>query len=437
VNYSYKLVTIAIVASFLLSAQLARAQGYPPGAIVIPQSSIENPGDIGVRAHTNVGLVVPFTGLTAAQPGQVRSLGMAANPAEAEPLGPPFPGYFFETPASLGCIYKLVAPLVTGCDPNVVTAVPTGGSRAIAIVDAYDDPTALSDLQTFSTQFGLTPVSASNFQVIFATGTRPPKDPTGGWELEEALDTEWAHAWAPGAKIYLVEAASDSDTSLFAAEDVASNTVAAAKGGEVNNSWGSSEFSGETSYDTHLKKATVVYFAASGDTPGVDYPSASPFVVSAGGTSTTRKLPGGAFFEELAWQTGGGGVSAYEPRPSYQNAVSSIVGTHRGTPDVSSDAAINTPVWVYATSTGPLGTGWFDAYGTSVASITFAGIVNSAGNFFANTAAELTSIYSNRAVAADFRDITIGNCGPYGSVFAVTGYDLCTGVGSDQGKSGK
>jgi kumamolisin len=235
----------------------------------------------------------------------------------------------------------------------------------------------------------------------------------------------------------LVEAASNLTTNLLAAEDVASNTVAAANGGEVNNSWGSAEFNGETSDDTHFKKSTVVYFAASGDAPGVEYPSASPFVVSAGGTSTTRTLPSGDFFEELAWQTGGGGVSAYEPRPSYQKKVSSIVGTHRGTPDVSSDAAINTPVWVYATSTGPLGTGWFSVYGTSVASITFAGIVNSAGHFFANTAAELTSIYKNRAVSADFRDITIGNCGPYGSVFAATGYDLCTGVGSDQGKNGK
>jgi hypothetical protein len=194
----------------------------------------EKPGDSGVRAHTNVALVVPLAALCAAKPGQAQSLGMPANPSEAQPLGPPFPGFFFETPASLGCIYKLVSPLVKGSDPNVVTAVPTGGSKAIAIVDAYDDPTALSDLKLFSTQFGLTPVSASNFHVIFATGTRPPMDPTGGWELEEALDTEWAHALAPGATVYLVEAASNLLTDLLTAEDVASKTVAAAKGGEVN-----------------------------------------------------------------------------------------------------------------------------------------------------------------------------------------------------------
>src|SRR5262249_30054610 len=159
---------------------------------------------------------------------------------------------------------------------------------------------------------------------------------------------------------YLVEAASNLDTDLLVAEDKASALVAAAGGGEVSNSWGGSEFSGETksSVEGHFKKAGVVYFAAAGDSPGTQWPSVSPFVVSAGGTATTHNLLTGNFFKEVAWQETGGGVSLFEPRPSYQNVVSGIVGSHRGTPDLSSDSDPDTPVWMF--NANPVyGTGWF------------------------------------------------------------------------------
>jgi subtilase family serine protease len=84
-----------------------------------------------------------------------------------------------------------------------VTKNPTGGSKAIAIVDAYDDPKALNDLKVFSAQFGV-PFNQNDFTVVYAnaSGTRPPLDPTGSWELEESLDIEWAHAMAPNAQGY-------------------------------------------------------------------------------------------------------------------------------------------------------------------------------------------------------------------------------------------
>jgi subtilase family serine protease len=177
-------------------------------------------GDAGVRAHTNFRLLQP---------------NHPFSPAAIRPnSGPPYPGYLYETPASIACVYGLVLPLTPYCDPNVVTANPTGGSRAIAIVDAYDYPSAASDLSTFSSQFGL---PAANFSVVYATGTQPPQDPTGGWELEEALDIEWAHAMAPNATLYLVEANSNSFTDLLVAESVATSLVTAAGGGEVSNSW--------------------------------------------------------------------------------------------------------------------------------------------------------------------------------------------------------
>jgi hypothetical protein len=97
---------------------------------------------------------------------------------------PPFPGTFFETPASLACIYGLVA-VTPGCDPNTVTTVSNRGSKVIAIVDAFDNPSALADLTLYSAQFGLPAPTAANFQVVYATGVQPANDT--GWALEEAL----------------------------------------------------------------------------------------------------------------------------------------------------------------------------------------------------------------------------------------------------------
>jgi kumamolisin len=438
-NRCIRLKSVAATTLLLLFARSATAQVMSsPGAgeVIVPQSSVLHPSDFGVRAHTNIKIFAPLGGMSNLPPAGI-------HPME---VGPPASGFFFETPASLGCVYKLVSPSAGGCNPNVVTANPSGGSRAVAVVDAFHYPTALNDLKKFSAQFGLPVPTSSTFSVVFAGGVQPPQDPSGGWELEAALDIEWAHAMAPGAKIVLVEARSNSLADLLAAEDVASTKVATAGGGEVSNGWGGPEFKTETTLDSHFKRPGIVYFAAAGDSPGTEYPSVSPFVVSAGGTATTRNVVTGAFLKEVAWQDAGSGISAFESRPGYQNGVSLIVGTHRGTPDFSFDSNPANGVYVYDTTPfngqacdpvfNPL-TCWFALGGTSLASCALAGVVNSAGHFAASSNAELTTIYANRANQADFRDITLGNCGPYSGLFATVGYDLCTGVGSDQGKVNK
>jgi|SRR5579871_668378 len=409
----------AIVAAGLLAlAPGAQGQSIPgSGRVMIPDSSVEHPGDAGVRSHTHIQAFVPDGGLPQ--------------------TGPPVSGLFFETPASAGCIYGLVSPIVPGCNPNTVTANPIGGSKAIAIVDAYDDPTAATDLAAFCTQFGLAP---ANFTVVYASGTQPAQDPTGGWELEESLDIEWAHAMAPGAKLYLVEAASNSNADLFAAVAVANSLVAAAGGGEISMSWGGPEFKGQRLFDTLFTQSNVVYFASTGDAPGVGYPATSPNVVAAGGTTINRNTATGAVLTETPWDLAGGGVSALESRPTYQNGIASIVGGARGVPDVSFDSNPTTGVYILSSTpvNGQGGPGaWWIVGGTSVASPSLAGIVNSAGHFAASTAAELTTVYNNMSNGADFRDITYGYCGPYAGYFTKAGWDFCTGVGSDIGKQGK
>ncbi len=413
--------------TFLLAAPLAKAASaehgwWRGGHIEVPGSSIERPDQIGQRAHTNIKMFVPETGIGTALPP---SLSRSATPQ----LGPPAPGYLFETPASLGCVYNLVTPIVAGCNPNTVAVNPSGGARAIAIVDAYHYPTALSDLRVFSAQFGLPLPTTANFQVVYANGRQPLVN--ADWNIEAALDIEWAHAMAPKAKIYLVEAASNSFGNLLTAVSVAANLVKAAGGGQVSMSWGGGEFGNETFYDAYFTKAGVTYFAAAGDGPGVIWPSASPNVISVGGTGISRDPSTGAFQQEIAWQSGGGGPSRYEVRPAYQNAIAQIVSTRRGTPDVAAVADPATGVWVYDYPY------WYIVGGTSVAAPVWAGIVNAAGGFSSTSQSELAGVYVNAANIAEFGDIVHGSCGPNEGYLTAAGWDFCTGVGTPLGYSGK
>jgi len=417
----------AIALSLGLCAQVFAQEAVHKGTIITPSSSIEKPGDIGQRAHTNFVLFVPADATSAASDSPVHPF-QFANPQAG---GPPFTGYLIEAPGSVACIYKLTKA-VAGCNPNTATTVPTGGSKAIAIVDAYHNPDAASDLASFSTQFGL---PAATFQVVYQGTSAPPEDPTGGWEIEESLDVQWAHAMAPNAKIYLVECNSNSFSDLLAGVAKASSLVSAAGGGEVSMSWGGSEFTGENSYDSDFTTSNVVYFAATGDAPGTIYPSVSPNVVAVGGTSFRRSPTSPyAFKSEAAWSETGGGPSEIEARPSYQASIASKVGSVRGVPDVAALADPDNSVWVLDNEY-PGGGGWFSVGGTSLATPTWAGIVNAAGSFAKSTNAELTTLYGDKAT--DFKNTTYGFCGPYNWYSASTGWDFCTGNGSPVGYTGK
>jgi len=393
-----KMIFVAVIAAAsVASAQVRRGDG------IVPRSSIERPEDVGRRMHTNYIIYAP-NGVIEPQ----------FNPGG-------------ETPASLGCVYDMVANPIAGCPIATATEVPTGGSGVIVIVDAYDYPSAAADLATFSSDFGL---PAPSFSVQYASGRRPRNGCSSGWQLEESLDIEWAHAMAPHAQIVLMEASSNSNSALYQAVTAANSYIASHGGkGEVLMSWGGSETSSETGSDHYFTQSGVVYFASSGDSPGVIYPSASGNVVSAGGTQVNRS--GGNYTNQTAWIDGGGGPSAYEPRPSFQNSISGIVGSKRGTPDFSFDASGGSPVAVYNSNCYG---GWLQVYGTSVASPSLAGIVNNAGTFNTSSNAENTEIYANYTNTSDFTDITSGSCGTHS---ATTGWDFCTGVGVDRGFSGK
>ena len=95
-----------------------------------------------------------------------------------------------------------------GCRPLTINTTPNDGAGAIAIVIPLNYSTAAMDLQKFSNDFE---IPQADFEVKYATGnnypfissTPPPEANDVG---EPALDTQWAHAMAPEAKLFLVEA---------------------------------------------------------------------------------------------------------------------------------------------------------------------------------------------------------------------------------------
>jgi len=415
---------IATIAGAAAPAVTSRDQirTVPGGTLFVPASSVAALHPPGV-AHTNVEFFI--------------RQGASFDHSSPDSSSPTGGG---ETPASLACIYGL-APRSHSCEPSLLTAVAHSGSKAVAIVDAYDDPTARNDLTVFSKQFGLPPITLSNFKVMYAGGTKPDVDSSGGWETEEQLDIEMVHAFAPKAKIILVEAADSSIASLQVAEKMAIREVEAAGGGEVSNSWGGGEFDGETAaLAPSFSGKNVVVFASSGDDPIVFVPSALPNVISVGGTSISRSNTG-AYVRQTTWDQGGGGISSYAAVPSFQKnnaAVEKIVGKFRGTPDIAMVADPSTGVWVYdSTPLNGQTLNWAVFGGTSVASPLAAALVNSAGSFAASTADELATIYGDLGNKLDFAYVTQGDCVTDVRGHAVPGYDLCTGVGTPVGTAGK
>jgi subtilase family serine protease len=316
----------------------------------------------------------------------------------------------------------------TGLSPATIksayyysTSLTAGAGKTIAIVDAYDDPTAESDLAVFSNQFGL-PLCTGCFKKVDQTGgtSYPRKD--SGWALEISLDIQWAHAIAPGAKILLVEASSNSFADLLAAEDYARGNAQ-----YVSNSWGGSEFSGESSYDSHFAQLGVSFFVSSGDSGlPAQYPSASPNVISVGGTTLTLSSSG-TFLDETGWSGSGGGCSVYETATSAQSSFSQYGQVNcagkRATPDVSLDADPASGVSVYDSTRYQGQAGWFKVGGTSASSPMWAARA-------ADSAAVVDSAYvygsTIKPSAITYRDITSGNNGAAAGV----GYDLVTGRGS-------
>lgn len=307
----------------------------------------------------------------------------------------------------------------------------SGAGQVIALVEAYGSPTVQNDLNVFSTQFGL---PATTVQVVYG-GARPSKtDP--GWALETSLDVQWAHALAPKAKIMEAVASSATLGNLLSAVDAAVKAGATV----VSMSWGSAEFSSESSYESHFTKSKVVFLASSGDNgSGAEWPAASPNVTSVGGTSLYLDAQGNLTSPEVAWSGSGGGFSAYFARPSYQTGWQS--SSQRAIPDVALVADPYTGVTVYDTTAYSGATGWFQVGGTSASAPMWGAIVALANQQRVATGkavltgadvplylmAGSTSSTGSALYGYFFFDVTSGNNGGFSTA---PKYDEVTGLGT-------
>ena len=147
-----------------------------------------------------------------------------------------------------------------------------------------------------------------------------------------------------------------------------------------------------------------------------DFPSSSPNVVSCGGTTLTCPSLNytGAGTIEVAWSTGGGGLSAIFACPSYQ---AGLGYSKRALPDIAMNADPNTGInFLIGGQSATYG-------GTSIVAPAMAAFIACSGvTDFINP-----HLYKIRSNAACFHDITSGSNGAYS---AKKGYDLCTGLGS-------
>jgi subtilase family serine protease len=399
-----------------------------------------------VRSRYLVAVGCVLGGLAVAQPA------LGADHADGTSLRPPFrvkvlgrlpdgqPKLTSQTPSGLPPSQIARVYGLSGLSPSS----SDGAGQIIAIVDAYHDPSALSDLNTWNRQYGYPTLSTCS-SLSQSGPCFEQADPQGtpsvnsGWVLEESLDIEWAHAEAPGAKIVLVEAASSSDSNLFGAVQYADRLGA----NEVSMSWGGSEFSGETADDSYLSNPGTLYTASAGDSGhGAEYPAASPDVVAVGGT-TLNGCSGtscAGFTGETAWSSSGGGVSSIEALPSFQSSyggpvygaatIGALTANMRGIPDVSFEADPNTGVSVYDSTRYQGQAGWFTLGGTSVGAPNWAGIL-AAGRSTGATALEGNGAIYGGGYTTNLRDITSGTNGSCGTdCTAGPGYDLVTGLGS-------
>ncbi|CAK7284727.1 S53 family peptidase [Streptomyces misionensis] len=344
----------------------------------------------------------------------------------------------------------------------------TGKGRTIVIVDSFGSPTIQHDLDVYSKQFGMPSTKVD----VVKWGKVPPFDPKNsdmtGWAGESTLDVEMAHAVAPGAKIVLVEtgvAETEGVTGLPEMMSAEKSLIDHGVGDVITQSFGATENTfpgfgkGDFSSIRNLRYAFedaarkhVTVLASSGDGGATDstadgkgyykervnsWPSADPLVTSVGGTQLHLDQQGKRIAPDSVYNdygAGGGGQSHVFTRPGFQNGVKKVVGSRRGTPDVSMAAAVNGGAWVYS-SYDPTAVGW-DVYGgTSEASPLFSGVVALADQVAGHRVGDInTALYSlAKHKGTGIVDVNDGTDNSYEGVTgyqAVNGYDMATGVGT-------
>ncbi len=311
-----------------------------------------------------------------------------------------------------------------------------GNNTTIVVVDAYGDPSINYDASVFDNLTGLSPINLTVYTpegLITSTNS--------GWASETAIDVEWSHAMAPGAKIDLVLSPGDGSRLLDSVEWAISHHL----GNIISLSWGQAEsqmtLTEIAEMNNIYKQAAeenITVVAASGDNGAndgtssktVNFPAADPYVLGVGGTTLLETSSG--IFSQTAWgdtlngkeEASGGGFSSYFSTPYYQIAPN-YTESQRGVPDVALDANPSTGVLTIVDGQK------FELGGTSIATPMWAGIIATMDQYYNRSLGLVnpifykiseTDYYSNA-----FTQITSGENFGYS---AGPGWNPVTGLGT-------
>jgi DNA-binding beta-propeller fold protein YncE len=338
-----------------------------------------------------------------------------------------------------------------GYDPQDLQSaykIPTAGgsTQTIALVDAYGDKTAESDLAKYRERYGLAACTRANgcFRKLNQKGEEANYPAAQkGWEGETSVDLDMASAACPGCHILLVEATQASFVDLAEAVNLAASSKFDAT--EISNSYGAAEEACGAAhceeYDVDYDHPGVEVVASAGDSGYDDhyegyaspsFPSTSPNVLAVGGTSL-RKAPGARGWAEEVWNEParelgtGSGCSLSEPKPAWQTDKGCAKRTGN---DVAAVAACETPVSVYSAAYG----GWEDFCGTSVSAPLVTGILAHASEHTRSLGAR--AFYEDRDTLFSVAKGSNGTCSLEYLCDAEKqedGYDGPAGVGTPDG----
>ncbi|HVJ04768.1 MAG TPA: S53 family peptidase [Candidatus Saccharimonadales bacterium] len=357
--------------------------------------------------------------------------------------------------------------------PSIASGL-IGTGQTIVLVDAFGSPTIANDLAVFDKQFGIP--APPSFTVVCPQGC-PAFNPNpnashdeAGWSIETSLDVEYAHAMAPGAKIVLVVASTNSGNALNNATKYA---VEHYPGSVISQSFGVPEFvvhnnnsqikQGHANF-AQARANGITVLASAGDLGATNgsaisnaaFPASDPLVTAVGGTEGLP-YPNGLFSlstapnfygAEQVWNeqdttdgivaATGGAPSLIFPVPAFQAGLNV---PSRTIPDISYNAAVNGGVLVYWSALGGANAGFYIVGGTSAGSPQWASIIAIA-NQYSNAHGHSSLGYINPALyalaqsstaARDLHDITVGNNQLLGTPIgysAAPGYDWATGWGT-------
>lgn len=301
-------------------------------------------------------------------------------------------------------------------------------SPTVAIIDAYDDPNAESDLAVYRSQFSLPACTSQNgcFRKVDQNGGTSYPRSNGGWSQEISLDLDMVSAICPNCKLLLVEASSNSSINLgLAVQYAASQGVVA-----ISNSYGSTENATSVQYDSYYNNAAsqgIAVTVSSGDSGyGAESPATAIDVAAAGGTSLYYTS---GVWSQTAWSGAGSGCSGYNSQQIWQASITTGC-TMRAEADASAVADPNTGVSVYDSYKFQGLSGWLVFGGTSVASPILAAVYTLGGGTIYNA----SGVYAALG-GPSLYDVTSGRNGRCGAPLcsAGTGWDGVTGVGTPLG----